>query len=57
MLQTQFDVFVQMELASGLSANNIDVILYTDLNNKSGSSWGCGASNCRIIDYLTLLPP
>ena len=57
MLQTQFDVFVQMERASGLSANNIDLIPYTDLSNESGNSWGCGAANCRIIDYLTFLVP
>jgi len=57
MLQTQFNIFVQMERASGLSVNNIDLILYTDLSNESGASWGCGAANCRIIDYLLFLVP
>ena len=50
-------MFLSKWSASGLSANNIDLILYTDLSNESGNSWGCGAANCRIIDYLTFLVP
>ena len=56
MLQRQFNFFIERQRAYGLSANNIDLILYTDLSNKSGNSWGCGGANCRIIDYLLAFP-
>lgn len=26
--------------------------IYSDLNDLSGAGWGCGASNCRILDQL-----
>ena len=28
------------------------VPISSDLSDTSGAAWGCGASNCRIIDYL-----
>ena len=28
------------------------ITLYSDLSNTSGAGWGCGASNCRIIDLV-----
>jgi hypothetical protein len=55
MLQTQVNFFIERSLAAGLSPNNVMLILYTDLSNESGNSWGCGAANCRIIDYLTMI--
>jgi len=26
--------------------------IYSNLNDLSGSAWGCGTANCRIIDQL-----
>ena len=28
------------------------ITIYSNLSDTSGAAWGCGASNCRIIDYL-----
>ena len=28
------------------------ITLFSDLNDLSGAGWGCGASNCRILDQL-----
>ena len=28
------------------------ITIYSNLSNTSGVAWGCGASNCRIIDEL-----
>ena len=28
------------------------VTISSDLSDTSGAAWGCGADNCRIIDYL-----
>ena len=28
------------------------ITIFSDLSDTSGAGWGCGASNCRIIDYL-----
>jgi hypothetical protein len=28
------------------------ITIYTDLSDTSGVDWGCGESNCRIIDYV-----
>jgi len=28
------------------------ITLYSDLSNTSGNNWGCGSSNCRILDIL-----
>ena len=28
------------------------ITIYSNLSDTSGVAWGCGASNCRIIDYL-----
>jgi hypothetical protein len=29
------------------------ITISSNLNDTSGDGWGCGASNCRIIDYVT----
>jgi hypothetical protein len=29
------------------------ITIYSNLSDTSGAAWGCGASNCRIIDYIT----
>jgi len=36
-------------LANGTSSS---VTIYSDLSNLSGSAWGCGNANCRILDQL-----
>lgn len=36
-------------LANGTSSA---ITIYSNLSDTSGAAWGCGASNCRIIDYL-----
>jgi hypothetical protein len=36
-------------LAHGTSSS---ITILTDLDDTSGYTWGCGAANCRIIDYL-----
>jgi hypothetical protein len=28
------------------------ITINSDLSDTSGAAWGCGADNCRIIDYL-----
>jgi hypothetical protein len=28
------------------------ITIESNLSDVSGAAWGCGASNCRIIDYL-----
>ena len=28
------------------------ITIFSDLSNLSGNNWGCGASNCRIIDQV-----
>lgn len=28
------------------------ITIESNLSDTSGTSWGCGGSNCRIIDYL-----
>jgi hypothetical protein len=28
------------------------IVIASNLEDASGSAWGCGAANCRIIDYL-----
>ena len=28
------------------------ITIYSNLNDLSGSAWGCGTANCRIIDQL-----
>jgi hypothetical protein len=30
----------------------VAVPIASDLSDTSGAAWGCGAANCRIIDYL-----
>ena len=29
------------------------IAISSNLNDTSGNAWGCGAGNCRIIDYLS----
>lgn len=31
---------------------NSSIKFSSNLNDVSGAAWGCGAANCRIIDYL-----
>jgi hypothetical protein len=28
------------------------ITIYSNLSDTSGVAWGCGAANCRILDYL-----
>ncbi len=28
------------------------ITIYSDLSDTAGAAWGCGASNCRIIDEV-----
>jgi hypothetical protein len=28
------------------------ITIYSDLSDTAGAAWGCGASNCRIIDQV-----
>lgn len=28
------------------------IVISSNLSDTSGAAWGCGASNCRIIDYI-----
>ena len=28
------------------------ITIYSNLSNTSGAAWGCGASNCRILDQV-----
>jgi hypothetical protein len=37
-------------LAKGTGAT---VEISSNLSDTSGTAWGCGGANCRIIDYLT----
>jgi hypothetical protein len=36
-------------LTNGSSSS---ITIYSNLSDTTGAAWGCGASNCRIIDYL-----
>lgn len=36
-------------LENGLGSS---ITILSDLSDVSGAAWGCGADNCRIIDYL-----
>jgi hypothetical protein len=35
-----------------ISTGGGPLTIYSDLSDTSGSAWGCGTSNCRIIDQL-----
>jgi hypothetical protein len=35
-----------------ISTNDGPITIYSDLSNLTGSAWGCGNANCRIIGQL-----
>ena len=35
-----------------LNGTTSSITIYSDLSDLSGSGWGCGNSNCRIIDIV-----
>lgn len=35
-----------------ISTNDGPITIYSNLSDLSGSAWGCGTGNCRIIDQL-----
>lgn len=45
-IPTVVGLFVR-EFGSGAT-----ITLYSDLSITSGNNWGCGASNCRILDQV-----
>jgi hypothetical protein len=34
-----------------------EITVYTDLNDLSGKTWGCGSANCRIIGQIFAFHP
>jgi hypothetical protein len=45
---------LEAQLASYLKIHGTaaSIMILSDLADISGASWGCGASNCRLIAYL-----
>jgi hypothetical protein len=35
-----------------IQTNDGAITIYSNLSDLSGSAWGCGTANCRIIDQL-----
>jgi hypothetical protein len=35
-----------------VGGTNTTITLYSDLSNLSGTNWGCGNANCRILDVV-----
>jgi hypothetical protein len=35
-----------------VGTNDGPITIYSNLSDTSGSAWGCGTGNCRIIDQL-----
>ncbi len=54
-IKTNANVALMLEQSAGthaISTGDGPITIYSDLSDLSGSAWGCGTANCRVIDQL-----